>query len=66
MAGQVSVPACITGYMTMGVSVHGGLCREGSLSRGFSVKGVSFQRGLCPGGVSVWGVSVWGVSVLLM
>ena len=55
-----------------GVSILGGLCPRGSLSRAASVQ----EGGLCPGGgslsrrgVSIWGVSVqegvsvWGVSV---
>ena len=49
----VSVPACITGHMTGGLS--GGLCPggEGSLSRGVSMQGGLCQGGLCLGGISV-------------
>ena len=49
MGGGVSVPACITGRMTGGLSGRGGLCPDGNLCPGVSVQGVS-----------IWGVSVWG------
>ena len=53
---EVSVPACTTGHMTGRVSVWGGLCLRGSLSRGLSVRGSlsggSLSGGLCPGAVA--------------
>ena len=60
-----SLPACTTGHMTRGVSVHGGLCPWGSLSRGVSVlcPGESLSRRISVWGVPVRGVSVWRVSV---
>ena len=46
----ISVPACIIGQMTRGVSVQGGICPGGSLSRGISVREGLCPGGLCPGG----------------
>ena len=52
--GGVFVPACITGHMTRGVSVQGGLCLGGlclgGLCLGVYVQG-SLSGGLCPGGL---------------
>ena len=36
--------------LSRGISVQGGLCPGGSLSKGVSVQGVYIQRGLCPRG----------------
>ena len=48
---RVSVPACTTGHMTRGVSVLGGLCPGGTLSRGSLSRGASLSGDLCPGGM---------------
>ena len=61
--GNVFTPVCHSVHRGE-VSVQGGLCLGGSLSRevsfqGVSVLGVSVQGGLCPGGSMSRGVSVW-------
>ena len=64
--GYVFTGVCLStgGSLSQGVSILRGLCPRGSLSRGFSVQGVSVQGGVSVqvGSLSRW-VSVQGVSM---
>ena len=62
--GGVSVPACTTGHMTMGVSVQGvsvPACTTGHMTRGVCPMGL-VQGGLCWGGLCPRGVCPGGWS----